>query len=78
MSDEMKKLYRSEEDQMIAGVCGGLANYFGIDSTLMRVIFILFSMAAGGGLILYLILWLVMPPAPDAVEKIIDEPTVEE
>ncbi len=78
MSDEMKKLYRSEEDQMIAGVCGGLANYFGIDSTLMRVIFILFSMAAGGGLILYLILWLVMPPAPGTVEKIIDEPTVEE
>lgn len=56
-----KKLYRSRKDKMIAGVAGGLAEYFGIDSVLMRVIFILIFFLGGGGLIAYVILWIVVP-----------------
>ncbi len=56
-----KRLVRSSLDKKIAGVCGGLARYFDIDATLVRVIFVLLTLFSGGGLILYIILWLVMP-----------------
>lgn len=56
-----KRLVRSSLDKKIAGVCGGLARYFDIDATLVRVIFVLLALFSGGGLILYIILWLVMP-----------------
>ncbi|HCX27801.1 MAG TPA: PspC domain-containing protein [Candidatus Portnoybacteria bacterium] len=56
-----KKLHRSQSDKIIAGVCGGLAEYFGIDSTLMRLGFILIVILGGSGVLLYFILWLIMP-----------------
>ncbi len=56
-----KRLVRSSLDKKIAGVCGGLARYFDIDATLVRVVFVLLTLFSGGGLILYIILWLVMP-----------------
>lgn len=56
-----KKLYRSRNDRMLAGVAGGLAEYFGIDPVLMRVIFILVFFLGGGGLLAYIILWIVVP-----------------
>lgn len=58
-----KRLTRSTYDRMIAGVCGGLAEYFDVDSTLVRVAFVLLSVlsAAFPGLIVYIILWLVVP-----------------
>ncbi|MDR2980576.1 MAG: PspC domain-containing protein [Bacteroidales bacterium] len=56
-----KKLYRSLNDKKIAGVCGGLGEYFNIDPTLIRVIFLALFLGAGIGLLLYLILWLVVP-----------------
>jgi phage shock protein C len=56
-----KKLVRSQHDKMIGGVCGGLANYLGIDSTVVRVIFVLALFFGGSGGLLYLILWFVMP-----------------
>ncbi len=55
-----KKLYRSETDKMIAGVCGGLGEYFNIDSTLIRIAFVLILLS-GSGLLLYIILWIVIP-----------------
>jgi phage shock protein PspC (stress-responsive transcriptional regulator) len=59
---EGKKLYRSNTDKMLTGVCGGLANYFGIDSTIIRLIFaLLVFFGVGSGLILYIILAIVMP-----------------
>jgi phage shock protein C len=59
---ENKKLYRSNTDKMLAGVCGGLAQYFGIDSTIVRLIFaLLVFFGVGSGLILYIILALIMP-----------------
>ena len=59
---EGKKLYRSNTDKMLAGVCGGLAQYFGIDSTIIRLIFALLVLfGAGSGIILYIIMALIMP-----------------
>ena len=59
---EGKKLYRSNTDKMLAGVCGGLGQYFGIDSTVVRLIFaLLVFFGVGSGLILYIILALIMP-----------------
>lgn len=55
-----KKLTRSRDDTMVAGVAGGLGQYFGIDPTLVRVVFVL-MMFAGWGLPLYVILWFIMP-----------------
>ena len=58
---EEKKLTRPVEDRMIAGVASGLAAYLNIDTTLIRLAFVLFALAGGPGLIAYVILWLVMP-----------------
>lgn len=59
-----KKLTRSK-NQQLAGVCGGLAEYFNMDVTLVRVIYALLTIFSAGfpGIVLYLILWLIMPPA---------------
>jgi len=57
-----KRLLRSRTDKMIAGVCGGLANYFGIDATLMRLAFAaLILLGMGSPLLAYLVLWLIVP-----------------
>jgi phage shock protein PspC (stress-responsive transcriptional regulator) len=65
MSDtSSKKLYRSRIDRKIAGVCGGLGEYFGIDPTLVRVLFVLGSIFVGGALLVYLILAIVIPEEP--------------
>ncbi|NBJ06900.1 PspC domain-containing protein [Alistipes sp. Z76] len=59
-----KKLYRSRTDRSIAGVCGGIARNFDIDSTLVRVLFIVGFFAGFSTLVLYLILWLVLKEEP--------------
>ncbi|WP_164120980.1 PspC domain-containing protein [Sharpea azabuensis] len=56
-----KKLYKSSTDKKISGVCGGIAEYFDIDPTLVRVIAVLLILGWGSGLILYIVLALVMP-----------------
>lgn len=56
-----KRLHRSRTEKMIAGVCGGLAEYLAIDPTLVRVVWVLISLLAGVGVLLYLILWVIMP-----------------
>ncbi len=60
----MKKLYKSKTDRKLAGVCGGIAEYIGIDSTLVRLALVIFCLAGGSGLILYLVAALVMPEEP--------------
>ena len=67
MSDGTKKLQRSKYDRWLAGVCGGIAEYFNVDGTLIRVLFILFGFAVGGGFLIYIILWIIMPEAADDV-----------
>jgi len=56
-----KKLYRNEDGALIAGVCGGLADYFDIDATLVRVIFVILLIGGGSGFLIYLVLWLITP-----------------
>jgi phage shock protein C len=59
----MEKKLRRSKDQMIAGVCAGIAEYLGLDATLVRVGYVLLSILSAGfpGTLLYIILWLVMP-----------------
>ena len=59
MSDQ--KLFRSNSDRMIAGVCGGLGKYFSVDATIVRLVFLLLLIFGGAGFLLYLILWIVVP-----------------
>jgi phage shock protein C len=62
MGKQTKRLYRSREEKMIAGVCGGIAKYFNIDPTIVRIIAVLLLIPGGlPGFIPYIILWLVVP-----------------
>jgi len=60
----MKKLYKSNSDKKICGVCGGLAEYFGIDSGIVRLITVLLVIFAGMSIWVYIIAALLMSPAP--------------
>lgn len=60
----VKRLYRSRKDRMIAGVCGGLAQYFALDPVWIRLIFILFFLLGGSALLIYVIMWIIVPNAP--------------
>ena len=60
-----KKLYRSKTDKQLAGVCGGLAEYLKIDSSIVRVIWALIALTAGVGVLLYIVCALVIPERPD-------------
>ena len=67
MADASSGLMRSREDRMLAGVCGGLAQWLGWSPGLVRVLFVLVSVlsAAFPGILIYLILWIVMPQRDD-------------
>jgi phage shock protein C len=65
-----RRLARSETDKQIAGVCGGLAEYFGLDSTLVRLAAVIIAIYPGcviGGIVAYLIAWFIMPARPGAL-----------
>ena len=66
MSEATKKLYRSRTERWFAGVCGGVGNYFGVDATLVRVIFVILSLTFGSGFLIYLVLWLIIPNEPES------------
>jgi phage shock protein C len=59
--DTGKRLARSRADYMIGGVCGGLGKYFNIDPTIVRLVFVLLAVSGGSGVLLYFVLWIVMP-----------------
>jgi phage shock protein C len=63
---EPRRLHRSDTDRMVAGVSGGLADYTGIDATVWRVGFVALTVLGGSGALLYVLLWVVVPPAPVA------------
>lgn len=65
----MKNLYRSRTDSMIAGVCGGLGNYLGVDSTIVRLIFAFLCFYHFLGVWVYLVLLLIMPLTPEGEEE---------
>lgn len=55
------RLYRSEKNRIIAGVCGGLGEFFGIDPSLVRLLFVLIIIFGGSGILLYIVLWIILP-----------------
>ena len=59
-----KQLYRSNTNSMIAGVCGGLGEYFNVDPTLIRLAAVVLFFAGAVGLLAYLIAWIIVPKAP--------------
>jgi phage shock protein C len=59
--DAGRKLYRSNTNRMLAGVCGGLAEYFNLDATLIRVLFVVLAVLGGSGVVLYLAMWIIVP-----------------
>jgi phage shock protein C len=62
---EHKKLYRSRKQRLVAGVCGGLAEYFNVDATIIRLILVILLLPGGfPGLIPYIIMWVIVPEAP--------------
>ncbi len=57
----MKRLYRSRKERVIAGICGGIAEYMNLDPTLIRLVAVLLIMLPGAGLLAYALLWIVIP-----------------
>ncbi len=70
MAEERKRLFRSRSERWLAGVCGGIGDYFNIDATVIRILFILFGLVFGSGLLFYIILWILIPLEPDVVEDV--------
>jgi phage shock protein PspC (stress-responsive transcriptional regulator) len=72
MTNEYKRLYRSVDDRMIAGVCAGIADYFDIDPTIVRLLFVLGFFVTGSGLFwAYVIMMIVVPEYVPASEDVI-------
>ncbi|MBQ1394604.1 MAG: PspC domain-containing protein [Lachnospiraceae bacterium] len=59
-----KKLYKSSTNKMLAGVCGGIAEYFGVDPTWIRLAWVIFSMTGGAGVLAYIVAALIIPDEP--------------
>ncbi|MBI2021547.1 PspC domain-containing protein [Candidatus Daviesbacteria bacterium] len=70
------RLYRSETDRILGGVCGGLGEYFNLDPTLLRIIFVLLALFGGSGILLYLVLWLIVPTQSSS--RILTEESIKE
>jgi phage shock protein C len=60
-----RKLYRSRTDVIIGGVCAGLGDYLKVDPTVVRLVFVLTALFGGHSVLLYLVMWLIMPLAPE-------------
>ena len=73
-----RKIFRSIDDYLLAGVCGGLGKYFKIDSSLVRIIFVLLALSGGSGVLIYLILWLVVPKEKGIEKEINREEKIKE
>jgi phage shock protein C len=60
-----RRLYRSGTQRVLAGICGGLGEYFAVDPVWFRVGFVVLGLGGGSGILIYLLMWLMVPPAPD-------------
>jgi phage shock protein PspC (stress-responsive transcriptional regulator) len=67
---ESKRLFRDTDNAVLAGVAGGLAKYFGVDVLVIRILFVLATIAWGGGILVYIVLWLLVPEAKTSSEKL--------
>jgi len=63
------KMYRDPDNRILGGVCSGMAEYFNIDHVIMRVLFVIFAFFAMGGAIVYIALWIILPPAISVTDK---------
>jgi phage shock protein C len=70
MSEAKKRLYRSRSERMLAGVCGGIGDYFDVDPTVIRLLFVVFALVIGGGILLYIILLILVPLEPETAEPV--------
>ena len=65
MANDVKKLYRSETDRMIAGICGGIGETYTVDSTIIRLVFAAVALfTLGTAVLIYLLAWIIIPEAP--------------
>lgn len=64
-----KRLVRNTHDEMLGGVCSGLADYLNIDPVIVRLVFVLLALGGGHGILAYLILWVLMPADEEPVAK---------
>lgn len=74
----MKRLYRSKKDSIIGGVCGGIGEYFNIDTVIVRILWLVFVFLAGAGVLAYIVAWIIIPSQDKVVKgespgKIFDE-----
>ena len=61
---QTRRLYRSRTNRKLAGVCGGLAQYFNTEATLIRILFVVLALLGGPGLVIYLVMWIIVPVEP--------------
>ena len=66
--EPQKKLYKSNHNKMIDGVCGGIGEYFNVDPTLVRLAFVALCIVAGGGILAYIVALIVIPRAPEGYD----------
>ena len=67
-----KKLYRSTKNRVLGGVCGGLGEYFDIDPSLVRLLWLVIVFMGGGGVLIYIILWIILPEEGSQEQEIED------
>jgi phage shock protein PspC (stress-responsive transcriptional regulator) len=72
VTENVKKLYRSRDSVMVAGVAAGLADFLDIDPTIVRLIFAFSIFLGGTGLLVYVVMWMVVPEAPDASSEVVE------
>lgn len=73
-----KKIYRSKDEYIVGGVASGLSSYFKVDTIIVRLIFILLTLWGGSGVLIYLILWLIIPKEPGIGKEIDREEKIQE
>lgn len=64
-----KQLYRSKKNRIIGGVCGGLGEYFDVDPTLIRLVWVIVFLMGGSGLLVYIIFWIILPEE-DSIKEV--------
>jgi phage shock protein C len=66
----MTRLYRSEEERILGGVCGGIAEIYDLDPSIVRLVTLVIILSSGAPLILYLAAWLIIPPKSEVVDEL--------
>ena len=64
-----RTLRRSRSQRIVAGVCGGLAEYLGVDVALIRIVFVVLALAGGGGIVMYAVGWILIPEEPEGASS---------